>query len=106
MAQVTVKKKNKVLNIEDTRLESYLMQGYDQVDKDGNVVEKATGGKTVSLSEYNKVVEELEAAKAKVDELSSADLEVELAEAKKEIKNLKTENTKLKKEADKTAGGE
>ena len=106
MAQITVKKKNKVLNIEDTRLESYLKQGYDQIDKDGKVVEKATGGKMVSLAEFNKAVEDLDAANEKIAELESRDLEVELAEAKKEIKNLKTENTKLKKELDKTDGGE
>lgn len=78
MAQVTVKKHNKVLNIEDTRLESYLLQGFDQIDKNGAVLTKATGGKTVSLAEYNKVLDENESLKAKITELEKA--------AKKETK--------------------
>lgn len=97
MAQVTVRKNNKVLNIEDTRLESYLAQGFDRIDKDGKVVTKATGGKTVSLAEYNKALEELEALKNK-------DAAKELEEAKKEIKALKTENTRLKKALEEKAG--
>lgn len=97
MAQVTVRKNNKVLNIEDTRLESYLAQGFDRIDKDGKVVTKATGGKTVSLAEYNKALEELEA-------LKNNDAAKELEETKKEIKSLKTENTKLKKALEEKAG--
>ena len=97
MAQVTVRKNNKVLNIEDTRLDSYLLQGFDQIDKDGKVVTKATGGKAVSLAEYNKVVEERDA-------LKGTDLAQELEAARKEIKALKTENTKLKKNLDEHKG--
>lgn len=106
MEMVTVKRKNKILDISELRLESYLKQGYDQIDKEGNVVARATGGRSVSLPEYNKVLEELEAANEKIAELEARDLDVELAEAKKEIKNLKTENTKLKNAAGKTDGGE
>lgn len=97
MGQVTVRKNNKVLNIEDTRLESYLVQGFDQINKEGKIVKKATGGKSVSLAEYNKVVEELES-------LKSDGLAKELEEAKKEIRILKTENTKLKKALEEKAG--
>ena len=93
MAQITVKKNNKVLNIEDTRLESYLLQGFDQIDRDGNILTKATGGRTISLQEYNKVLN-------KLNELEANDAVKELDEAKKEIKALKTENTKLKKSLD------
>ncbi|WBL16445.1 hypothetical protein [Sutcliffiella sp. NC1] len=90
MAQVTVRKNNKVLNIEDTRLESYLLQGFEQIDKDGKVVKEATGGRTVSLQEHNKALE-------RIKELEEDDAVKELEEAKKEIKALKSENTKLKK---------
>ncbi|MGY3717061.1 hypothetical protein ACWE42_16230 [Sutcliffiella cohnii] len=96
MAQVTVMKNNKVLNIEDTRLESYLLQGYDQIDKDGNVVKKATGGRTVSLQEHNKLSEELNELKQ-----SHADSLEEVEELKKENATLKGKITKLEKAASK-----
>ena len=104
MAQVTVMKNNKVLNIEDTRLESYLLQGYDQIDKDGNVVKKATGGRTVSLQEYNKLSEELNKLKRSDEELnrlkqSHTDSIAEVEELKKENATLKGKITKLEKAA-------
>lgn len=97
MAHVTVRKNNKVLNIEDTRLESYLLQGYDQIDKSGNIVAKATGGRMVSLAEHNKVLDELEALKkspADTDKLQN-----EIEELKKENSSLKSKITKLEKAA-------
>lgn len=55
---VKVKKKNRVLHVEADRLVGFLNQGYDQVDEEGNVVKRATGGRTVSLAEHNKVLSE------------------------------------------------
>ena len=81
MAQVTVRKNNKVLNIEDTRLESYLLQGFDQIDKDGLVITKATGGKNVSLAKYNKVLDELDQLKKE-----NAALKGKIAKQEKEAK--------------------
>ncbi len=74
---VTVKKKNKVLKVDEKRLDKYLQDGFDQVEN-GKVIKRATGGKVVSIGLYNKIDEEL-------------------IGAKKEIKRLKTEITKLKK---------
>lgn len=96
MAQVIVKKNNKVLNIEGTRLESYLLQGFDQINNDGKVVTKATGGKTVSLAEYNNVLDELEKLKNSLTNTSQEEIE----NLKKENKSLKSEITKLKKSLD------
>ncbi|HDR8155545.1 TPA: hypothetical protein QC057_004574 [Bacillus cereus] len=77
---VKVKRLNKTLNIDKDRLASYLLDGYDQIDEEGNIVTRATGGRNVSLAEYNKVLDEKD------------DLE-------KENKKLKSEVAKLKKEA-------
>lgn len=73
-----VKKLNRVLTVEDSVVPSYLKAGYDEIDEKGEVVKRATGGRTVSIAEYNKVLDELDGLKA-------------------ENKKLKTENTKLKK---------
>ena len=75
----TVRKRNRVLKVNDNVVSRYLKDGYDQIDEKGEVVKLATGGKSVSIGSYNKVVEEVEKLKA-------------------EIKKLKTENTKLKKD--------
>lgn len=77
---VKVKRLNKTLHIDEGRLESYLRDGYDQIDEQGNIVARATGGRNVSLAEYNKALDEKD-------------------ELEKENKKLKSEVAKLKKEA-------
>lgn len=85
---VKVRKKNRILHVEKDRLAGFLNQGYDQIDEDGNVVKRATGGRTVSLPEYNKVLEELKKLKA-------SDTGDGLKEANKEIKALKAKVKEL-----------
>ena len=77
---VKVKRLNKTLNIDEGRSDSYLLDGYDQIDEEGNVITRATGGRNVSLAEYNKALDEKD-------------------ELEKENKKLKSEVAKLKKEA-------
>ncbi|PSL41709.1 hypothetical protein B0H94_11822 [Salsuginibacillus halophilus] len=76
---------NRIVNVSDQGKNSYLKSGYDEIDSNGKVITQATGGKSVSIAEYNKV-------KSKVDKL-----EEQNAELQKENKSLKAENTKLKK---------
>ncbi|MBU9711067.1 hypothetical protein [Evansella tamaricis] len=91
-----IKKGNRVLTVKEERLSSYLKQGYDQVDEKGEVVKRATGGKTISLGEYNKVVDELE--KLKKTPANTDELNKQVEDLKAELKKVRTENTKLKKE--------
>lgn len=104
MAVVKVQRENVVLNIDESQVESYKLQGYDVIDNDGKVLDKATGGRTVSIEEHNKVVAELEelqnADPSKVGEPDAkvADLQEELALAREEIKVLETENDRLDKQ--------
>lgn len=56
-----LRKANRVIEVPETHVKSYLLRGYDQINEKGEVVKRATGGRTVSLGEYNKVVEKLEA---------------------------------------------
>ncbi|MCM3620506.1 hypothetical protein M3936_23405 [Sutcliffiella horikoshii] len=87
-------KGNRILDVDAGRVEAYLKQGYNQVDNAGKIVKRATGGRSVSLQEHNKVLAELEALKG------SPSVEKELEEVKKENKTLKSEITKLKKSLD------
>src|SRR5690625_4482013 len=68
-----VRKKNRVLTVNDNAVETYLNRGYDEINKDGKVIRQATGGKTISLSEYNKVVEENERLRDEIEALKNND---------------------------------
>jgi hypothetical protein len=82
---VKVKRLNKTLNIDEGRLDSYLLDGYDQIDEQGNIITRATGGRNVSLAELNAVLSEKDALVAENEKLKS------------ENSKLKAENSKLKK---------
>ncbi|WP_044737109.1 hypothetical protein [Geobacillus kaustophilus] len=69
MDVVKVRKQNRILEIPESRLEAFLQQGYDQIDEQGNVVRRATGGRYVSVAEYNQLADELEKAKAELAKL-------------------------------------
>lgn len=97
---VKVRKKNRILHVESDRLPGFLNQGYDQIDESGKVVKRATGGRTVSLPEHNKALEELEKLKASdgnSEELKK--LQSENEELKKEVTSLKGQVTKLQNAA-------
>ena len=92
---VKIRKKNRILHIEKNRLAGFLNQGYDQIGENGKVLKHATGGRTVSLPEFNKVLAELGGLKSKQginEELEEAQQENE--ELKKEITTLKGKLTK------------
>ena len=62
---LTVKKDNRVLNIDELEKVTFLEDGYDVVEiKDGEyvVVEPATGGRTYTIQEYRAVVAERDQA--------------------------------------------
>lgn len=86
-----VRKGNRILTVSETEKEFYLSEGYEVVELDEKtndyiVVEKATGGRTYSVAEYNKVAEELEKVKAELAELKNEAVEPEKTKAKKESK--------------------
>ena len=67
---LTVKKDNRVLNIDELEKVTFLEDGYDVVEvKDGEyaVVESATGGRTYTIQEYRAVVAERDQALAERD---------------------------------------
>ncbi|RQW19895.1 hypothetical protein [Shouchella hunanensis] len=81
-----IKKGNRILNVDNGRLDSYLSQGYDRIDEAGKVITRATGGKTVAVGEYNRALDEV------------VDLKEENDQLKKEVSKLKKELAALKKE--------
>ena len=95
---VKIKKKNRVLHVSENRAAGFLNQGYDQIDDEGNVVKLATGGRTVSLPEHNKVLEELEVLKQSNDNEGFSKLQDEFQKLASENDELNTQFEELKKE--------
>lgn len=58
-----VRKKNRILTVNDNAVESYLRRGYDQINETGEVVKQATAGKVITVEQYNKLAEELDNVK-------------------------------------------
>lgn len=86
-----VRKGNRILTVNETEKEFYLSEGYEVVEFDEGlndyvVTEKATGGRTYSVAEYNKVVEELEKVKGELAELTNGAVDPEKPKVKKESK--------------------
>lgn len=65
---VTVKKGNIELNVDETEVSKFLANGYDQIDRSGKITKQATGGKTVSYAEYQKLLAENAELKKKLAE--------------------------------------
>jgi uncharacterized small protein (DUF1192 family) len=86
-----VRKENRQLTVQDDVVESYLTEGYDQIDLEGNIVKRATGGRMVSLAEFNKVLSALEAVDVEK-------LEQRIKDLQEEIKVLENENDRLTKQ--------
>ena len=67
---LTVKKDNRVLDIDELEKVTFLEDGYDVVEiKDGEyvVIDPATGGRTYTIQEYRAVVAERDQALAERD---------------------------------------
>ncbi len=65
-----VKKGNIELSIDENELSAFLAKGYDQIDGGGRITKQATGGKSVSVEEYNKLLAENAGLKKKLAEKS------------------------------------
>jgi phage I-like protein len=89
-----VVKENKVMYVHEDLLATYLQDGFDHVAENGELIKRATGGRSVSLAEHNKVVDELEALKEKQND---SETEQKLTDAREEIKVLEAENDRLDK---------
>ena len=76
-----VRRENRQLTVQDDVVASYFIEGYDQIDVDGNIVKRATGGRMIPLAEFNKVIDENEKLQAIVKDLKE---EKEVLEADNE----------------------
>jgi hypothetical protein len=68
---VKVKRLNKVLNIDKDFLPSYLNDGFDQIDDEGKILKRATGGRNISVQEYNQALDKIDALEAELAELKA-----------------------------------
>lgn len=71
---ITVKKENRVLDIDELEKATFLEDGYDVVKiKDGEyvVVEPATSGRTYTIQEYQAVVAERDKALTELEKVKS-----------------------------------
>ena len=66
---VKVKRLNKVLNIDKDFLPSYLNDGFDQINDDGKIIKRATGGRNISVQEYNQALDKIDALEEELAEL-------------------------------------
>lgn len=66
---VKVQRLNKVLHIEKDFLPSYLNNGFNQISEEGKVIKRATGGRNVTLGEYNKALDRIEELEKEVADL-------------------------------------
>lgn len=87
-----MRKANRIIEVKDSQVDGYLKRGYDEIDKKGKVVTHATGGKTVPLADYNKVLKELENVKG---DSNTKELESEVAALKEENKEYEKEIERL-----------
>ncbi len=68
---VKVKRLNKVLNIEKDFLASYLNDGFDQINDEGKILKRATGGRAISVQEHNLVLDKIGELEAELAELKA-----------------------------------
>lgn len=101
MAEKTIrlKKQNRVIVVSETQAKGYLSRGYDSIDDSGKVLKEATGGKNVSVAEFNKVKEQLKvalASKGSSDE--NEKLKAKIKELEEDVEAYEKENEKLESE--------
>lgn len=87
---------NRTLTVHKSRVKSYLARGYDEVNEAGEVITRATGGKTITVQEHNKALDKIEELEGQLADLEDTDAEA----LKKENAALKGKITKLEKELD------
>ncbi|HFK1685274.1 TPA: hypothetical protein ACGXND_005241 [Bacillus tropicus] len=68
---VKVKRLNKVLNIDKDFLPSYLNDGFDQINDEGKIIKRATGGRNISVQEYNQALDKIDALEEENAELKA-----------------------------------
>jgi hypothetical protein len=101
---VNLRKANRVITVAEELADGYLVRGYDQIDKNGKVVKEATGGKTVSVAEHNKLKAQLREAEKNQDGKAQeriAELEDELKKMTEKAKEFADKGKALKEENDK-----
>ncbi|KXY75868.1 hypothetical protein MKY89_30250 [Bacillus sp. FSL W7-1294] len=69
---VKVKRLNKVLNIDKDFLPSYLNDGFDQINDEGKIIKRATGGRNISVQEYNQALDKIDELEEEIANLKAS----------------------------------
>jgi septation ring formation regulator EzrA len=108
-----LQKANRVIEVEESQVESYRLRGYDVIDDNGKVTKSATDGKKVTPAQYNKLkadYEELKAEKTTLPPAEAVDqeelerLKVEVKDLKEELRVMEEENVRLDGDLKKARG--
>jgi hypothetical protein len=62
-----MRKANRVVYVDKGRVPAMLAQGYDHVGPGGVIIQRATGGRAVSLEQYHKVEDERDELKKELE---------------------------------------
>ncbi len=62
-----MRKANRVVYVDKGRVPAMLAQGYDHVGPGGVIIQRATGGRTVSLAQFHKLEDERDALKKELE---------------------------------------
>lgn len=95
-----LKKRNRILTVDNDRAQSYLNRGYDQIDENGKIIKAATGGKTISVAEFNNLKEKYEELK----ESTGGEGNEKIAELEADVKLYEQEQERLEEEVKKYKG--
>ncbi|HDR7601030.1 TPA: hypothetical protein QCX65_004474 [Bacillus mycoides] len=68
---VKVQRLNKVLHIDKDFLPSYLNDGFDQINDEGKILKRATGGRAISVQEYNQALDKIDELETEIAELKA-----------------------------------
>lgn len=68
-----IKRGNAEFTVDESEVEKYLAQGYDQIDANGKTVKQASAGKTITVEEHNKAINALKAEIAKLGKKNAAE---------------------------------
>lgn len=81
---VKMRKGNRVVHVDKRRAQVLLSQGYDHIDDNGKIIERATGGRVVNIAEHNQALDKIEKLKQEISNLKGKITKLENENKKKE----------------------
>lgn len=98
MAVAKIRKSNRVIEIPEEQVDSYLQRGYDQIDENGEVIRSENNSNGISQDEHEALQKENADLKAQLEnkDAAYAELEEKAKDFAEKGKQLQEENNRLK----------